>query len=179
MANKNNKCILCGAALASKHDTNVHQFIKYSYTAYKTTFDKKLSFLGGETDKINKLLRQITFDALCSYWDFFVNYRGDDWKLTGSTKDINGFYSNINRITQNCKIRPDSVRCHSQKTDKAVPYEFDLSLPQMWDYLNTMLDGEGAEGAVVYALWREKLEKVKNMEQLTEFDIQLRQHLAG
>ena len=85
---------------------DVRKFVDYAFKAYREKYSERLVISGADTSAVKRILRTFTLQRLEVYWDFFLNYNGSDWRLSGATKDIKTFCSIINRIVQIAQIGP-------------------------------------------------------------------------
>jgi hypothetical protein len=169
------KCILCGTNYSASIDMNIPYFIQHAMETYEKKFNEKLVFGGKEAKMVETLLRTIDLDRLKAYWSWFINYKGDDWKIKGSTKDLKGFLSNVNRIAQ--QVAPALVKAKANKNSGSQPASqtegncttadaIRQAKDDMFEYLNSVLDPESQE----YDHWADKLQACKTLEDITYWD---------
>ncbi len=81
-------------------DPRVKQLIDYAHDTYKKKFGVKMLISAADGKQVKIALGAHDLVKLKQYWDFFLNYGGDDWRIMGATKDLKSFCSVINRIVQ-------------------------------------------------------------------------------
>lgn len=93
--------------IEKKRDPRVRKFVDYAYQTYREKYGQRLVITGADTANTKRVLITVELERLKQYWDWYLHYSGDDWQLKTATRDIKTFCGHINRIVQQCRIKPE------------------------------------------------------------------------